>query len=100
MSCPQVAEFNLVYIAYDAMGDPIYVGQTGHYAQRVREHKAKSRWFGDVAYFVTEACSDRDQAVWLERILIRLLNPRENKNGKDAGLLRFRAQMREQAVAS
>lgn len=95
MICPR-SKGPLVYVAYSANREAIYVGQTENWPDRLRKHSSQSPWFGDVAYFETEACADRRQALWLEGVLIRQLDPRENVMGKvGVGQQMWRQQFRQ-----
>lgn len=38
----------VLYIFYDAHGEPIYIGATCDWASRLSAHKRRSPWFGEV----------------------------------------------------
>jgi hypothetical protein len=63
-------------------GQIVYVGSSLHMPRRVAEHRMNGRPFDQVFYIRTTA----DQRDALERLLIRQLDPQQNRQGRRAEL--------------
>lgn len=70
---------NSVYRYYDHAGRLIYVGITARGIVRQHEHNGTSEWWPFVARQEIEHCRDREEALRVERELIKLYRPPFNK---------------------
>lgn len=91
---------HIVYVVFDILDDAcVYVGQTGDYRARMQQHRSKSPWMNDPIRIETTECPSRDHAIWLESVLISLLDPRANKVGRSPERVRFRDGLHRKALA-
>jgi predicted GIY-YIG superfamily endonuclease len=68
-----------VYRTWDFSGALLYVGMTHRLKARLREHRAWSRWWPDVADVTLEMCENRWAAEAVEAAAIIAEKPRHNK---------------------
>jgi len=68
-----------VYAMLDAAGDVLYVGQTGSFKLRVRDHERTKKWWPQVARIVAYPCADLDLRLCLEAVSILRYRPRHNR---------------------
>jgi hypothetical protein len=73
---PDVAR--VVYTAYNADGDPLYVGATSHLLNRLRMHERSSAWWAGAAWLSVSEPMNREDSMNAERDLIRALRPPHN----------------------
>jgi excisionase family DNA binding protein len=73
------AATHLVYTAYDAEGDPLYVGMTSNLDGRLCTHRAQAPWWGDAAYIAASEPMSREESLRAERERIHTLRPKHNK---------------------
>lgn len=70
------------YCLYDAAGWPLYVGSSRNVERRIREHR-RGEWGGEIGHVEAIPCDTWAEALWLERLLIKDLNPTHNHQGLD-----------------
>ncbi len=70
----------VVYRAYDANGELLYIGSTGRWKARQRAH-AKQPWYGDVARWELEEHPTREAAYAAEAAAISAEHPAWNVQG-------------------
>lgn len=68
-----------VYVMLDAAGNALYVGQTGSYKLRMRDHERTKKWWPDVDKIVAYPCANADLRLCLEAVTILRLRPRHNR---------------------
>lgn len=66
----------LVYVLFDDLNQPCYVGSTQHFRLRLRQHRADGKQF---AYWTAYPCDDRTAAYALEDRLLKEHKPYLNK---------------------
>jgi len=69
----------IVYVLFDATNEPIYVGSTGDFRVRLKQHHKKQKPF---VYWQAYAVEDRESAYQLEERLLRERLPRMNKRAR------------------
>ena len=67
---PPIGGIPVVYVLYDATNEPIYVGSTGNFRQRMSQHVSHGKKF---VYWQAHRCRDREHAYEVE---VRLLGQR------------------------
>lgn len=65
----------VVYVLYDAANEPIYVGSTGNFRQRMSAHVSQGKEF---VYWQAHRCRDREHAYQMEVQLLGQRLPRLN----------------------
>jgi hypothetical protein len=62
----------VVYVLYDAMNEPVYLGSTGAFADRMRAHRKKGKQF---VWWLAYPCGTREAAYLLEGGLLAARKP-------------------------
>lgn len=75
---------HLVYRCYAADGQLLYIGATNSLRQRLSHHRARTPWWGQVAFINTASFPDRATARNVERAAIEAENPLHNKTHRRA----------------
>lgn len=70
------------YCLYAADGWPLYVGSSRNVERRIREHR-RGDWGAEIADAETFPCDSWAEALRLEKVLIKDLNPTHNHQGLD-----------------
>jgi hypothetical protein len=78
MTAPR-QDTHYVYVAYNAAGEVLYVGYTWNFDQRMRHHRAGSRWWRERARFEVFGPMQSRPALRLEDELIWTLAPVYNQ---------------------
>jgi len=68
-----------VYVMLNAAGDVLYVGQTGSFKLRMRDHERTKKWWPQVEKIVAYPCADADLRLCLEAVTILRYRPRHNR---------------------
>src|SRR5699024_924217 len=75
-----------VYVLKDKAGAVLYVGVTSNLKARVKDHRTRKPWWGDVAETTTSAPMPWVDALNLEEHLIRELSPLHNVRKRNGSL--------------
>jgi hypothetical protein len=67
-----------LYRFFDARGDLIYVGISGHGVRRMFQHRDRQPWYDEIATIQIEKFKTRSAAHKEEKRLIHLCSPRHN----------------------
>ena len=80
---PALDDIHVAYIAYDDSDQPLYIGVTSNFKQRMTAHKASSAWWPYAARVrALGGWGTRKIANQAELILIRAYDPPWNRNGR------------------
>ena len=74
-----------VYIHFDAENRPLYVGYASYIGERMINHERSSPWFSQVKRIKVIEFDSGDEAFEAEQILIRVVCPPYNIQGKPQG---------------
>lgn len=73
-----------VYLLVSADGNIVYIGQTGSFELRMKDHARTKKWWGDVDQVLCYPCANSDLRLTLEAALILRYRPRHNRAVKIA----------------